>query len=220
MTTSTRDPLRPFSVKDAAARLRISEAQITALVEQGSLVGFRDETGRLVVLLPVDPDTESRTSGQSVAEDDYLEPFSPGNRPIGEEPERRASALPRQSTAVRPISDRQPAAEQPQWGPLKDAFEIHCNLVDAMLDKFAALYRSQDAQQLQNIALQVERQAAERQSGSAQSDDMGLDELRRRLDKLERAYALQEQDLEKLLEVTRLIRDHLETVSARRDRDS
>ena len=206
MTTPTRDPLRPFSVKEAAARLRISEAQIATLVEQGSLVGFRDETHRLVVLLPVDPERERRSAAQSAAEDAYLEPFSPGDRPIGPAPERPASASLPPSPPVPPLADRELAAEQLQWGPLKEAFEIHCNLVDAMLDKFAALYKSQEARQLE--------------TGAAPSEATDLDELRRRLDRLERAYALQEQDLEKLLEVTRLIRDHLETVSARRGRDS
>ena len=220
MTTPNRDPLRPFSAKEAAARLRISEAQIATLVEQGSLVGFRDETHRLVVLLPVDPDTERRDPGQSVAEDDYLEPFSPGDRPIGAAPERSASALPQQSAAVRPASDMPTAAAQPEWGPLKEAFEIHCNLVEAMLDKFAVLYRAKDTQQLEGLAPQGVRQADGPHPGVAESGETDLEELRRRVDALERAYALQEQDLEKLLEVTRLIRDHLETVSARRDRDS
>ena len=197
------EPLRAFSLPAAAARLRISELQVARLVEQGSLTGFHDESDRLMVLLPVEPDAQGSGGPR---EPQTAEPQENPKGRVGEQgldPETEPGAdAASQTSGGKPVSSQTSTA--PPWALLKEAFDAHCRLVECLLDKVAPHGREPAA----------ETPAADASQGAGDRTSCLLEDLSRRVERLERSHALHEQDLDSLLEITQLIRDHLDRAPA------
>lgn len=211
------EPLRAFSLPAAAARLRIAELQVARLVEQGSLTGFHDESDRLMVLLPVEPEAQ-RPGGRQ--ERQTAEPQEDPKGRVGEqgldlETEFGADAA-SQTSGGKPGSP--PTSTAPPWALLKEAFEAHCQLVERLLDKVAPYGREPVAETPAAETPVIERpalsDAAVASQGAGDRISRLLEDLSRRVERLERSHALQEQDLDSLLEIMQLIRDHLDRAPA------
>ena len=209
----SREPLRAFPLPAAAQRLRIAEAQVRRLVEQGSLIGFLDDTDRLVVLLPLEPDPRASGWAQGFQTAD-----SPGTRQASEErqnsdPDDKSVAAGASQVAencIPPMSTL-PTSAAPPWELLKEAFDSHCQLVERLLDRLVA------RDSAGAVGSPVTFYAASGEPAPAPDRDSRLlEELCQRVERLERSSALQEQDLDSLLEVTQLLRDHLDGASGRR----